>query len=79
MKKKKIINIIIWVLAFLIILNSIIAFVSYNEVCKKKEPTIKFKIIKKEDITIYKELLYEIRVKEESMTRSVSLKLFFLK
>lgn len=79
MKKKKIINITVWVLVVFVVLNSIIAFDSYNKVCKNKEPMVKFGIYKKSGYVIYKELLYEVRVKEENMTRSVSLKLFFLK
>lgn len=79
MKKKKIISIIFGILVVFFVLNSLVALVSYNEVCNKKKPTINFGISKNSQEITYKELLYNVRVKQEDMTRTVSLKLFFLK
>lgn len=79
MKKKTIIDIIILGVALLVIINTITAYVSYRQVCDKKEPTIKFGIVKEDNVTIYKELLYHVRVLNEDNSRTVSLKLFFLK
>ncbi|MEE0699056.1 MAG: hypothetical protein U0M66_00400 [Bacilli bacterium] len=79
MKKKTIINSVILMVATLVIVNTITAYVSYRQVCDKKEPTIKFGVVKKDNLTIYKELLYHVRVVKEERSRTVSLKLFFLK
>lgn len=79
MEKKKIANIITYVILIFLILNAVIALISYNEVSKKKTPTISFGVSKKGNETIYNELLYSVKVKEEEMVRTVSLKLFFLK
>ena len=61
MKKKTIINSVILMVATLVIVNTITAYVSYRQVCDKKEPTIKVRVVK------------------EERSRTVSLKLFFLK
>lgn len=78
MKKKVILEVIVLIISLLVILNIGVAYFSYLEVCKEKEPTIKFDVIKKDNEIIYNELLYKIRVKEDDRTRRVSLKLFFL-
>ena len=79
MKINKIGDIILWLIFTLVVLNTIIAYVSYKKVINKKEPLLSFKIIKKDNKIIYNEALYKIIVNENDKTREVSLKLFFLK
>lgn len=79
MKKNKIGDIILWVVVTLFLVNSLVAYFSYKQVSDKKEPTFTFsKKIKNNKIT-YNEALYKVIVEEDSKSRLVSLKLFFLK
>ncbi len=79
MKKIKIWDIIFWIILILVLINTGIAYITYKQVSDKKEPTFTFsKKIKNNKIT-YNEALYKVIVEEDSKSRLVSLKLFFLK
>lgn len=79
MKKNKIPDIILCFVAIIILMNTIIAYVSYKRVCDDKLPVISSgKKTDNKNVT-YKQGLYKIVVIENDDTREVSLKLFFLK
>ncbi len=75
---KKVINISVVIIILLAILNTVLALVSYGEVTNKKEPTISFGKSENDVVTVYNELLYNIKVTDDGSVRTVSLKLFFL-
>lgn len=79
MKKNKIGDIILWVVVTLFLVNSLVAYFSYKQVSDKKEPTFTFSKKIKNNKIIYNEALYKVIVEEDSKSRLVSLKLFFLK
>lgn len=79
MKKNRIGDIILWLVVIVVVFNTIIAYVSYKNVSDKKEPKLSFGVSEKKGKVIYKEGLYNVIVSEDEKTRTVSLKLFFLK
>lgn len=79
MKKRKIGDIILWIIVVIFLLNTLIAYLAYNEISNEKKPTVNFGMQKEEDTKIYNEGLYKVVVKEDDMMEEVSLKLFFLK
>lgn len=79
MKKNRIGDIILWLVVIVVVLNTIIAYVSYKNVSDKKEPKFSFGVARQKGKITYKEGLYNVIVSEDEKTRTVSLKLFFLK
>lgn len=79
MKKNRIGDIILWLVVIIVVLNTIIAYISYKNVSDKKKPMFSFGITEKTGKITYKEGLYNVIVSEDDKTRTVSLKLFFLK
>ncbi len=75
---KKIRNIIFIMIFIFIIINTMIAYISYKEVIDNKTPKISFKTVKTGYKTEYNELLYKVILSETKSNRTVSLKLFFL-
>ncbi len=78
MNKKKIGYIILVVIFSLIVINTVVSYVSYTMVCNGKEPNISIKTKKTNNKVVYKQLLYKIIKEEKESERTVSLKLFFL-
>lgn len=79
MKKSKIGDIILWLVVIVVILNTIVAYVSYKMVCDDKKPLVTLDKKETSENVIYKEGLYKIIVTENDKMKEVSLKLFFLK
>ena len=78
MNKKKIGYIILVVIFSLIVINTVVSYVSYTMVCNGKKPNISIKTKKMNNKVVYKQLLYKIIKEEKESERTVSLKLFFL-
>ena len=77
--KKIIIKCVFWVLILLVLLNTIISYLSYNRVIKNKEPIFSFESKKEKNKIIYKQGLYNVIVNNSSDKKEVSLKLFVIK
>lgn len=78
MNKKKIGHIILVVIFSLIVINTVVSYVSYTTVCNGGKPKIVSKTRKESDRIVYFQFLYKIIKEEKESERTVSLKLFFL-
>ncbi len=78
MNKKKAVNIIYVFVFCIIILNTLVSYFSYKEICDNKKPKIAINEVRKDDKIIYNLLLYKVIVYQKENIRTVNLKLFFL-
>ena len=78
MKKRKIGDIILWIIIILFLINTLVAYVSYRQVSDESNPSFYLKESKKSNVTTYNIGLYKIVIAEEEKLKNVSLKLFFL-
>lgn len=79
MKKINIFDIVLLIIFLLVILNTILSYISYNKVINKQNPLYSFKTIKKHNRITYYQGLYKVSKVEEKGYTDVYLKLFFLK
>ncbi len=78
MKKKKISYAILVIIFFLVIINTILSYVSYISVSSGNKPKIVLRTKKQDNKVVYYQLLYKIIKEDKDSQRTVSLKLFFL-
>lgn len=78
MKKRKIGDIILWIIIILFLINTGVAYLSYRQVSDDSNPSVYLKESKKGNDTIYNIGLYKIVISENEEVKNVSLKLFFI-
>ncbi len=78
MKKHKIGDIIFWIIIFLFLINTFLAYVSYKTTSENEKPSIYLKESKEDNKTTYNVLLFKIVIEETDQLKTISLKLFFL-
>lgn len=76
---KKIVNVVLVILVLLFIFNWLFAYISYVKVCNNDKPLIYFNKKTNDDYIVYNELLFKIKVQNNTNKRITSLRLFFIK